>query len=258
MNPLFPVVEIHQLSFDEILHPVSATWASGQMVGIVGPNGAGKSTLLRMVAGIWTPTTGSVNLNQVPLTHLSVKDRARNIAYLPQQISDECPYTVHDFVEMGRYAHRSAWGGLTKKGRSAVHQAIVQMGLHKYVDVPLSQLSGGERQRAAVARCLAQESPTLILDEPISNLDIYYQIDILERLKKLADSGYLVVLSIHHLEFAARYCTNVMLLHEGTVYAQGAVGDVLSETAVADVFSVQVKRFRDPYGNYLRFSYQLP
>ncbi len=240
-----------------VLRDATLVVQSRDRVALVGSNGAGKSTLLRLAAGIWKPSSGAVMINQHYLTTLSMKERARNIAYLPQQISEDCPYTVRDFVEMGRYAYRSGFLGLSPKGRFSVQDAIVQMGLQKHADTPLFRLSGGERQRAGIARCLAQESRILLLDEPISNLDIYYQIDILERLKQFANDGFLVILSIHHLEFAARYCTNLLLLNQGAVHAVGKVDDVLSEQAVEQVFAVHAKRYFDPHGEYLRFSYEL-
>ncbi len=250
------VLEIEQLSFQNILHQVNTTFTSGQMVGIIGPNGAGKSTLMRLLAGIWKPSLGQVTLNGLPVRNLSTKERARHIAYLPQQLSADCPFTVHEFVEMGRYAHNVTWGTNTKQGQEIVQSSISEMGLEKYGNTRVSDLSGGERQRVGLARCLAQESSILLLDEPISNLDIFYQMDILERLRALSEQGYLVILSIHHLEFATRYCSNLLLLQKGKVYAQGTPEDVLSETAMADVFAVNASPYRDPFGDFVRFSYQ--
>jgi ABC-type cobalamin/Fe3+-siderophores transport system ATPase subunit len=249
-------LDVSQLFFQTILHNINTSFSTGQMIGIVGPNGAGKSTFIRLVAGIWKPTTGSVTLNGISVSTLSAKERARQMAYLPQQISEDCPFTVHEFVEMGRYAHHSIWHSLTNSGQKAVQQAILQMGLEKYADVPIGELSGGERQRVGIARCLAQESRILLLDEPISNLDIFYQIDILERLQELANSGYLIILSIHHLEFAARYCAQLLLLKDGTLYAQGKPDAVLTEAAMEDVFSVKANAYRDPFGHFVRFSYR--
>jgi ABC-type cobalamin/Fe3+-siderophores transport system ATPase subunit len=246
---------IKRVSFQNILHDISTTFSTGQMVGIVGPNGAGKSTFIRLIAGIWRPTSGSVTLNHISVSTLSSKKRACQMAYLPQQISDDCLFTVREFVEMGRYAHHAIWGTKTRLGHQLVERAISQMGLTRYADAPISDLSGGERQRVGIARCLAQESRILLLDEPISNLDIFYQMDILERLKKFADSGYLVILSIHNLEFAMRYCTDLVLLKEGAVYAQGKPDAVLTESAMADVFSVSANSYCDPFGNFVRFSF---
>jgi ABC-type cobalamin/Fe3+-siderophores transport system ATPase subunit len=249
-------MDLHGVSYVPILHDISANWRGGQIVGIVGPNGAGKSTLLRLMAGIWTPTDGLITIDGQPLTKLPAKARARRIAYLPQQIPAECPFTVAEFVEMGRYAHRTAWGGIGPHGWQVVREAVEQMGLTEYQDVPLTRLSGGERQRAGVARCLAQESPVMLLDEPISNLDVYYQIDMLERLREFTARGHLIIVSIHHLEFAARYCSEVLLLHRGRVYAQGDPEQVLTAEAVREVFGVFADVYRDPYQRHLRFSYR--
>ncbi|WP_245577997.1 ABC transporter ATP-binding protein [Alicyclobacillus herbarius] len=248
-------LELKNLGFQPVLSGVSATWRGGQVVGIVGPNGAGKSTLLRLLAGIWPASRGGVVLNGRSLSTFTAKERARYLAYLPQQQPEDCPFTVREFVEMGRYAHRSPFGGLGAHGWRVVHASIQRMGLTEYECVPLFRLSGGERQRAGVARCLAQESPILVLDEPISNLDVYYQLDMLERLRELAADGRLVILAIHHLEFAARYCTELMILWEGRVYATGHPIEVLTPDALRDVFRVEADVFADPHSQHLRFTY---
>ncbi|MCL6626927.1 ABC transporter ATP-binding protein [Alicyclobacillus shizuokensis] len=250
-------LELAGLGLPPRLQAVSARWRGGQVIGVVGPNGAGKSTLLRLIAGVLPAATGTVSLSGRPLRGLASRERARWLAYLPQQLPEDCPFTVREFVEMGRYAHRSPWGGVGGHGWQVIHDSIARMGLGSYEDVPLSQLSGGERQRAGVARCLAQESPVLLLDEPISNLDVHYQLDMLQRLRELADAGRLVVVAIHHLEFAARYCSQLLLLDKGRVYACGRPQEVLTAAALRDVFGVEAEVFTDAHA-HLRFTYLYP
>ncbi|MDQ0188947.1 ABC transporter ATP-binding protein [Alicyclobacillus cycloheptanicus] len=242
-----PRLVLSGVSYLSILHHISATFSGGQVVGLIGPNGAGKSTLLRIAAGVLPASEGTVTLDGVNLSTLHPRDRARRLAYLPQHLPNDIPFTVRDFVEMGRYAHRSANAGV-------VDAALVQMNLTTFADAPMDTLSGGERARAGIARCLAQESRVLLLDEPIASLDLYYQVDILRQLRTLAQRGYLVVIAIHHLELAIRFCDQFLLLHCGYVRRQGTVTEVMTECALEEVFGIRAKTFHDPHTGVLRLS----
>lgn len=224
------------------------------MVGIVGPNGAGKSTLLRLMAGIWKPTSGTVTLGARSLARLSARRRAALLSFMPQQIPEDILFTVREFVEMGMYPYRDIWGQIPALSRRRVEDIIADFRLAHYRDTPLLRLSGGERQRAAVARCVAQGSPVILLDEPIASLDLEHQLSILRELSRLAQAGHLVVLSIHHLELAAQFCDEMILLSQGALYARGDPRSVLTERSVGDVFHVPAKVFEDPYSHVLRLS----
>lgn len=239
------------VSFGTIVEDISVGWNAGQLVGLIGPNGAGKSTLLRLMAGVRSPDQGRVELDGQDIRQLGTRARARAIAYLPQQIPEDVPFSVYEFVRMGRYSHP---GSTAADNEAAVREALRRMNLEHEADVPLTSLSGGERQRAGVARCLAQESRVLLLDEPIASLDLYYQLDILQHLQNLTESGYLVVLAIHHLELAIRFCSDLLLLHKGKTYGSGEVQEVLSEEALADVFGVSARTYWDPFVDSLRLS----
>jgi len=164
-------------------------------------------------------------------------------------------FTVKLFWGMGRVADRSLWGGLDESSKATVEHAMSTLHLLSLRSSRLDQVSGGERQRAGVARCLAQGSPIILLDEPIANLDVHYQLDILGHLQRLAQQGHLVVMAIHHLELAARYCDRLLLLRSGTVYAEGLPKDVLCEASLYEVFQVKAKTYVDPFEGYMRVSY---
>lgn len=249
------LLRVERVSFSHILKDIDLTCKRGELVGLIGPNGAGKSTLLRILAGIWPPSRGQVYLGGRYLQRLSARERAKRIAYLPQQMPENVMFTVEQYVEMGRYAYRSPWAGLGKESRQAVEYALETLNLRPYRDEFMEHLSGGERQRVGIARCIAQGSPVILLDEPVSNLDVFYQLDIFTRLQHLTEAGYLVIAAIHHLELAARFCTKLVLIHQGSVYAQGEPGAVLTESALRDVFHVTAKTFSDPHGGFLRLSH---
>lgn len=243
---------LDHLEQSPILKSVDASFDHGRVIGLIGPNGAGKSTLLRTIAGTLPPTAGHVYVNGNDLTAQNAKTRARHIAYLPQSLPDDIPYTVREFVEMGRYSHGLTW--FSRDDGEQVRQAISELALEALQDAPLNAISGGERQRAGLAKCLAQESQVLVLDEPISNLDIYYQLDIMTRLRQLAAQGRLILIAIHHLEFALRFCDELIVLCQGEVYRKGPVNEVFSEEMVQEVFGIDATLFRDPIHHHPRLS----
>lgn len=249
------VLSVEGVSFSDILKEIHLSCQKGEFVGLIGPNGVGKSTLLRLLAGIWQPSQGHVQLRGSSVGHLSARERAKLLAYLPQEMPENLMFTVEQYVEMGRFPYRRFWTGLGTESRRAVTHALESLNLHPYRDTLLAHLSGGERQRAAIARCIAQESPVILLDEPVSNLDVYFQLGIFTHLKRLAETGYLVIAAIHHLELAARFCSRLVLLHQGSIYAEGEPGTVLTESALHDVFRVRAKTFSDPHGGFLRVSH---
>ena len=248
-------LRMEDVSFGQVLETINLTCKSGELVGLIGPNGAGKSTLLRILAGVWQPTGGQVYLKGRLLEELSRRERAKQMAYLPQQMPENVLFSVEQYVEMGRYAYRTPWASLGNDSKQAITHALETLDLLLYRNEFLEHLSGGERQRVGIARCIAQGSPVIVLDEPVSNLDVYYQLDIFRHLKRLADKGYLVIVAIHHLELAARFCTKLVLLHEGSIYSEGDPGRVLTEDALQDVFHVSAKTFADPHGGFLRVSH---
>ncbi len=248
-------MQLQGIGYEGVLQSMTASFLGGDMVGIIGPNGAGKSTLLRVMAGMWHATQGVITVNGDPVTRINARQRARKIAFMPQELSEGIGFTVAEFIEMGLYAQRTKMGSLPREARDQVSDAIEVFNLQPHAAMPLMKLSGGERQRVAVARCLAQGSPIILLDEPIANLDLHYQIEILETLSDLAKNGHLVILSIHNLELAAQYCTTLCLLSHGTLVAHGAPNKVLTEKAIDQVFHVSARIYLDPFTDALRLSY---
>ncbi|MDE3231002.1 MAG: ABC transporter ATP-binding protein [Chloroflexota bacterium] len=220
---------------------VSLAVAPGEMVALLGPNGAGKSTLLKLASGALRPQAGRALVDGRDLRALPRDELARRVALAPQDFSVQFAYTVRQVVELGRTPHLGSWGTLRPRDRAAVDAALAEAGLGALADRVFDELSGGERQRALVALTLAQQAPTLLLDEPTAHLDIRHQIETLELLRRLnAERGLTVIATMHDLNLAARYFPRLILYKRGVV-ADGPPTEALDEATLAAVYETPVR-----------------
>jgi iron complex transport system ATP-binding protein len=227
-----------------VLHP-------GELVGLIGPNGAGKTTLLRALARLLRPQEGQVLLNGQDIWHLSARQVARQIGRVPQSAHTAWPYPVEHVVRLGRFPHRGWLAPFNGKDAAAVDKALTLLGLQTMRRRLLDTLSGGEQQRVLIARALVQEPTVLLLDEPIANLDINHQHQVLAMVQNLVQEYNLAaLLAIHDLSLAARYCDRLILLHQGRVWAAGTAADVLRPDYLRTVFEVTSQLYRDPAGQW--------
>jgi iron complex transport system ATP-binding protein len=219
----------------------------GQFLALAGPNGSGKSTLLRAALGFLAPAHGSVELFGDDVRGLSFAERARRVAWVPQDENTRDDVPLGEYVLYGRYAHLSWLQGETPVDREAATRALAAVGLsHRATDGILS-VSGGERQRAILARALVQDSPLLLLDEPTTHLDIGHQLDLLGRVRELSrERGVTVVAALHDLNLAARFADRIVVLFRGRRVADGPPTEVLSEELLARVWGVVADLRRDP------------
>jgi len=231
-----------------VVRDLAFSVAPGEIVTLVGPNGSGKSTILRALARLMRPMHGVVYLNDRALHRLSTRKIAQQLAILPQNPTAPDDLTVHDLVVRGRFARQSWWRGSSKQDRSAVDWALDVTGLNDFKERRLSALSGGERQRAWIALALAQEPRVLLLDEPTTFLDISHQLDVMELLRTLnAANNLTIVMVLHDLNQAARFSHRMVVLNQGTIYAEGAPADVITETMLREVFHVEGSVGIDPH-----------
>ena len=226
------LMHARNLCVAERLHGVDLTLNAGEVVGIIGPNGSGKSTLLNCLAGVQRHH-GQVNISGRPSQQLSPSQRAQQVALLPQASQSAWALDVESIVTLGRLP----WGD---EDRDKIHHAMHQAGVWQWRSRRIDQLSGGEQTRVWLARVLAGEPQVLIADEPIASLDLYYQRHILELLKAYASEARGVLVSIHDLALAARYCDRLCLMHEGRLYHSGTPQQVLTAAHLAEVFNVDV------------------
>jgi iron complex transport system ATP-binding protein len=234
-----------------LVRHVSLALAPGRLTALAGPNGSGKSTLLRLVSGLWTPTEGTVELNGRPLRRYARRELARRIAIVPQDTHLSFAFTVRETVAMGRHAHVSRFAREGPSDRQAIGEAMSRADISHLADRLVTELSGGERQRVLIARSLATEAETILLDEPIANLDIAHALDVLTLCRTLADEGRAVVVALHDLNAASTYSTHAVLMKAGAVAAVGATRELLAPDAIRDVFGVDVEELTSPSGRTL-------
>ncbi|WP_248897156.1 ATP-binding cassette domain-containing protein [Haloplanus halobius] len=245
-----PAIDIDAVSVAfggvDVLESVSTTVDEGRLVGLVGPNGAGKTTLLRVVNGVLTPDSGTVQVSGRRLDRLDSRATSRLVATVPQSTASTFAFDVRRIVAMGRTPHVDRFEGRTAADRRAVDDAMERASVAHLADRPVTEVSGGERQRVFLARALAQDTPVLLLDEPTSDLDVNHQVRTLELVRELVDEGRTVVAAIHDLDLAARYCDELRLLYDGRVQAAGAPDAVLTDTAVEAAFDTNATVARHP------------
>ena len=239
------MLEARDLMLGRRLSGLSAVLRPGEVTAICGPNGAGKSTLLACLAGLVRPDTGAALLGGEPIDVMPPRERARAIGYLPQSAELAWDVTVEVLVGLGRLP----WQGAPLHRRhaspaedaAAIEQAIAAMDLADLRHRPVSRLSGGERARALVARVLAGRPRWLLADEPLANLDLAHAATFIARLKEQAAACAGVVLVLHDLATAMNHADRVLVLHEGTLAADGAPAQALSEAIIARVWGVSAE-----------------
>ena len=225
----------------QVVRDVSFRLEAGEMVGLLGPNGAGKSTLLRLGAGTSHPARGNVRLQGDDVESLSRREVARRLAVAPQEFSVQFAYTVRQIVELGRMPHHDLLSMPRHEDARAIEAAIEAAGIEHLADRVFNDLSGGEKQRVIIALTLAQEAPILLLDEPTAHLDIRYQIEILELLRRLnAERRLTVLAALHDLNLAARYFSRLILFRE-TILADGPPARVLDAEVLSGVYETPVR-----------------
>ncbi len=251
-----PILTLDDASFSYGLRPallgITIQIDRGEFVGIVGPNGSGKSTLLSLMAGILPPDSGSVRFEDIPVQTLSRRQVADRIAIVPQHHRLDAPFTVEQLVGMGRYAKRPPH-------TDAIGTALSLLDLEPFRTRPVTSLSGGERQRAVVAQALAQQPRLLLLDEPVSGLDVSHQLHLFERLCRLNHDQLLTIVCVlHDLNMAMTYARRTIVLAGGRIAADGETASVLTPDIISSVYNVRAEVHRYETGAYLTFAPHCP
>jgi iron complex transport system ATP-binding protein len=213
----------------------------GQCWALLGRNGAGKSTLLLALAGLARPASGAVLLDETPLEGRARREVARRIGILLQQDADEFWGSVFEFVLLGRLPHGIGPFGSDPEGVAQARAAIDAVDLLDHANQPYRTLSGGERQRARIAQLLVQSPEYLLLDEPLSHLDLKHQLELMQLLAGLARAGRTVIMALHEPLWAARFCDTALLMYDSGAFRHGAVHDVLNQENLETLYRCRLE-----------------
>lgn len=231
-----PVIEFEKVSFgygDSLIRNMDISFRNGQFVGLLGANGSGKSTILKLLSGFLRPSSGIVRLWGKDLRTYKNKDRAKLVCYLPQVLDMNIPFKVRELVSMGLYPYEIM-------PELTVEEALDMVGLREKAEMNLTNLSGGERRRAFIAMTLLQGAGILLLDEPLANLDIKYQIELLRLLKDLRDQkGITVIMALHDINMAFKF-ERIILIKEGRLLYSGPPESTLTRERIQEAFDVEL------------------
>lgn len=228
-------------NYKEVLNDINLTIKKEEIIGILGPNGSGKTTLLKVLAGILRPQSGKVFIYKKPITEYKPRDRAKLIGFVPQYMSVYFPFTVYETILSGRFPYLGPFNVLSKQDKEAVEKAIELTGIEHIADRKLTEISTGELQRVAIATCLAQDTKILLLDEPVSNLDINYQTKILNILYSLNKTQKkTIVIVFHDINMAIRFCQRIFFLKKGKIVYEVDSPEKIREDIIEDIFDTSI------------------
>jgi len=232
-----------------ILENINLELPSGSITALLGPNGCGKSTLLKSITKILKPSKGEVRYKNKDIKTIESKYFSTQIALLPQTQPIPEGITVETLISYGRSPYTGFWGKITKNDKEFMYKVMKEVGVLELKDSYLNELSGGQRQRAWLAMVLAQDTPYILLDEPTTYMDINHQIELMSILRRLNKKGKTIIVVLHDINQASRYCDHLVLLKKGKLIAQGTPKDMITQSMMKKVFEIDTKIHTDPEGN---------
>ncbi|MFI3176312.1 MAG: ABC transporter ATP-binding protein [Eubacteriales bacterium] len=237
------MIKVTDLNFaykeKEVLKNINFSADSGEVISLIGPNGCGKSTLLRVICGILPSKNGKVMITNTSINNLSNKELAKQIAFLPQFQEKMNGVSVWELVSLGRAPYQKSGWLTNKEDKAKIKWAIDYMSLSEYVHIDVEKLSGGERQRVWIAMVLAQDTPIILLDEPVTYMDIRYQCQLINIVKGLKEEFAKTVIAVFHdINHAIEVSDKIYLMKDGKVFDFGHSDQVISEQNIRDVYGV--------------------
>ena len=224
-----------------VLKDINFQVVQGGITGLIGPNGAGKSTILKTLSGLMPLLQGGISVGGQSLESIDKKAFAREVAYLQQNHVVPFNYTVKELVTAGRYPYLQWWEKPGAKDAEVINECLDYMDLKSLQNKLVNQLSGGQRQRVFLAKMLAQQTSILFLDEPTADLDFVYKEELFKFAGELVKHDRTIIMAIHELSLAYQYCSNIILLGQGKVLAQGTPQEVITEENLKQAYGVSVQ-----------------
>jgi iron complex transport system ATP-binding protein len=219
-----------------VIKDLSVTFETGKLYGVIGPNGAGKSTLLNTIAKDLKQDSGQIFIDDRTVDAFKPKEFARKLSYMRQRTDVKFPYTVWELVTMGRYCYET---GTKREHDQIILEKIRENDLEHYKHKSLTEMSGGEVQRAFFAKVLAQDSQVILVDEGLSNADIFHKVRFFDQLHQEVKKGKIVIMVLHDLFLARKFCDELVILNKDGLYASGKSEEVLNKKTLEEVFLVK-------------------
>ncbi len=241
------IIEVRNLSYaygkKQILNDMSFGIAEGDFCAIMGQNGCGKTTLLKCIANLLPIKTNTIFINGKDTTTYSIKNLARQIAFVPQHTPLDFEFSAFETVLMGRNPYQTHLQNESQEDWDIVEECMKKTNTWHLRFATLSEMSGGEMQRVLLARALAQQTPIMLLDEPLSNLDISHQFEIIKLLRTISQNEKkTILLIVHDLNMAIRYCQSLLLLNNHSIVYHGDIDKGLTPQNIKDYFGVEATR----------------
>ena len=243
------ILQVKKMQVDyldkSVLNDISFYAKRGEFIGIIGPNGAGKSTLLKSIRGLKKITSGEVEVNNKRLLVMSEKERAKEIAYMQQEVNKGFGFTAKQIVLAGRYPYLNWWQHESKNDYDIAEKYMKFTGVEHLADKDINYMSGGERQRVLLAKVLAQETDLIFLDEPTASLDLTYQEEIFEQCRQLCQTGKTILIVVHDIKLATKFCSRLLLLKAGNIIADGKPKDVITAENLHRAYKMKAAVFKN-------------
>jgi iron complex transport system ATP-binding protein len=251
------MLDINSIHFSiddkKILDSITARFEPRMIHGIIGPNGSGKSTLLKNICRIWEPQSGSILIHGTDYTKIPRKELSTLVTLVPQNTTIGFPISVFDIVAMGRNPHLGRFAGMRQNDRDIIERALQQTNIYELKDRNINELSGGEGQLAIIARALATEASLILLDEPTSELDVKHTLEILNILQGFKEQGKTILVTIHDLNLARKFCDTISILSRGKLFYSGTPENAFAAEIIKQVFDVHIREYKHNDTTFLDF-----
>jgi len=224
----------------DVLKGISSVFPEGKVTALLGPNASGKSTLFKILLKVLEPSTGSVHVNGKEIRQLSLAELSRIVAWVPQEEEPLFPYTVHEYLMLGRAPHLGFFDVPTGEDEKIINRVVTGLGIAKLSHRETMSLSGGEKRLVFIARALVQQPEVLVLDEPTVHLDLRNRALVLAAIRRAADGGKTVIFSTHDVNEASLVADEVKILNNGRMIKQGDPGKVLTEEVLKGIYGMKL------------------